>query len=292
MDTVIVFGAPRSGTTFLLRCLRGLKSTVCKSGTLVPTLVPHLAGRGADESVEQALPESLSRSFDAYLSSDYHSRFQALEYWWHAPFQLDRLRHVIRSGSRPLPERFVYKEPFFALSPELIVEGLPDAKIIYIYRDGRDVANSLVQSYDVLNDRELTHLRSAEMRLGRLCDDRHVPWWVEKKHDRKFMGSTQYVRAIWMWAYMTGRCHKGFSRLDTDGRLLQIQYEEFMHHPHEEGKRILRHLGVDRTTAFRQILDEAQTTSIGKYQARPEDEISDAENIAGEILSCMGYDIS
>ena len=176
MNTVLVFGAPRSGTTYLVHCLRNLKSTVCKSGTLVPTIVPHLAGsRPNDTHLNQALRESLFRSFDAYLNSEYHSRFEAMEYWWTAPRQLDRLSHVLRKGSRPRPKQFVYKEPFFALAPELVAAGLPDAKILYIYRDGRDVANSLVDSYDVLTDEKLTDLRSTEARLGRRHEDRYVP---------------------------------------------------------------------------------------------------------------------
>lgn len=283
MDTVVVFGAPRSGTTFLLRCLEGLRGTVGKSGTLVPTLVPHLAGFGSNDSTERMLRESLSRSFHAYLKSDYHSRFQALEYWWRAPVQFDRLQHVIRSGSRPLPHRFVYKEPFFALSPELIVEGLPDAKIIYIQRDGRDVANSLVESYDVLTDQELTHLRSAEMRLGRSYDDRYVPWWVEKGRDEEFMESTQYVRAMWMWAYMVERCHQCFSQLGAE--VLRIRYEELMCHPEEQGTRILNYLGAETAWSFRHHLNQARTTSIKKYKDRSKKEVKKAVNASSHILS-------
>lgn len=296
MDTVVVFGAPRSGTTFLLRCLRKLKSTVCKSGTLVPSVVPHLAGRGADEkSIERALRESLSRCFDAYLNSDYHSRFQALEYWWRAPFQFDRLRDVVRHGSRPLPNRFVYKEPFFALSPELIVEGLPDAKIIYIYRDGRDVANSLVESYDVLTDQELTHLRSAEMRLGRAYDEQYVPWWVEEGRDEEFIQSSPFVRAIWMWAYMAQRCHEYFPSIDASIRstqVLEIQYEKFMRSPHEMGDRILEHLGANHTRAFERHLDAARTSSIGKHEQRPWAERQVAEDLASSVLTALGYTLT
>jgi hypothetical protein len=96
----------------------------------------------------------------------------------------------------------VYKEPFLSLAPEFVFDALPDAKVIYIYRDGRDVANSLVESYDVLTDQELTHLRSTEMRLGRSYDERYVPWWVAEGRDDQFIESSPYVRASWMWAYM------------------------------------------------------------------------------------------
>ena len=72
----------------------------------------------------------------------------------------------------------MYKEPLFSLAPEFVFDALPEAKIIYIFRDGRDIANSLVASYDVLTDQELTHLQSSEMQSGRSYDHRYVPWWV------------------------------------------------------------------------------------------------------------------
>jgi len=289
METVVVFGAPRSGTTYLQGCLRGLRSTVCRSGTLVPTLVPHLAGRGGDKCTEQALRESLSRSFDAYLNSDYHSRFHALEYWWRAPLQIDRLDHVWRRGPRPRPRRFVYKEPFVALSLKLIAEGLPDAKIIYIYRDGRDVANSLVKSYDVLTDRELMHLRSSEMRLGRPYDERYVPWWVPEGKDEAFIESPPYVRAIWMWTYMVRRCRRYFRTLDTTDRLLRLQYETFMRNPERTGEQILDHLGASSTRAFRAQLKQAQTSSIGKHSRQSPKQIDAAIGVAGGTLTEFGY---
>lgn len=289
MDTVVVFGAPRSGTTYLQHCLRALRSTVCRSGTLVPTVVPHLAGRGVDDPTERALRESLSRSFDAYLNSDYHSRFHAMEYWWQAPLQIERLHHVLRRGPRLRPQRFVYKEPFFALSPQLIVEGLPDARMIYIYRDGRDVANSLVESYDVLTDRELTHRQSTEMRLGRPYDERYVPWWVPEGEDDEFIESPPYVRAIWMWTYMVQRCRRYFQALDAADRILQLQYETFMRNPEVTGEKILDHLGASSTLAFHDQLNQARTSSIGKHNRRSVQEVDAAVDVAGDALIELGY---
>jgi hypothetical protein len=174
----------------------------------------------------------------------------------------------------------------------LIVEGLPDAKIIYIYRDGRDVANSLVESYDVLTDQELMHRRSAEVRLGRPYDERYIPWWVPEGKDEAFIESPPYVRATWMWAYMAQRCHEYFSNLDASVRsaqVLKIKYEAFMQAPHETGERICEHLDVDHTRALDRHLDAARTSSIGKHEQRSEAERQAAEDLAGSVLSTLGY---
>jgi hypothetical protein len=206
-----------------------------------------------------------------------------------ALFQGRRLYHVVRKGKRPKPDWFVYKEPFLSLAPEFPLSALPDAKLIYIYRDGRDVANSLVESYDVLTDQALTHLHSPEMRLGRPYDERYVPWWVAEGRDDEFIESPPYVRAIWMWTYMVRRCNRYFSDLDAPDRVLKIQYEAFMRDPEPVGRQILDHLDRDSTRAFRRHLNRARTSSISKHTRRPSNEIDAAVEVAGGALSDLGY---
>ena len=98
--------------------------------------------------------------------------------------------------------RIVYKEPFFAFAPEYAYEALPSGRIVYIVRDGRDVADSLVRSYDVLTDEKLAGLGTTEAPLGRRHGRLYVPWWVEEGREGEFAVATPYVRAIWMWSAM------------------------------------------------------------------------------------------
>ena len=292
MEYVLVFGCPRSGTTYLHRVLRCLRRVEAKIGNFIPVVIPHLVNQNISQEQYRALCGSLPRAIDIYLSGEYNSRFRALEDWWTAPDQWARLKHVVRRGPRPRPNLFVYKEPFFSLAPELAFDALPEAKVIYIYRDGRDVANSLTSSYGVLTDRELTHRHSAEMRFGRAHDHRYVPWWVEENSEEEFVQCSPYARSIWMWAHMVEHCRAYFEDLDgsTSDRLLQVQYETFMEHPHETGARIFEHLGAEPTKASQRQLNRAQTTSIGKHrQQRSRKEIEAAEQVAGQALERLGY---
>jgi hypothetical protein len=170
-------------------------------------------------------------------------------------------------------------------------EALPDAKIIYIYRDGRDVANSLVQTYNVLSDEALTHLRSTEMRFGRRYDERYVPWWVDEGKEEEFISATQYGRAIWMWNYMVRRCGAFFESISTaaSDRVLCIRYEELVESPDTWGNAVCEHLNRSRTHAMTRRLGYARTTSVGKHRQRPESIVDEMESIGAEGLKDLGY---
>ena len=289
MDYCFVFGAPRSGTTFLVNVLSKLRETVGKSGQLIPVAIPHIASQNISRSVYRALATSIRQNIEGYLASSYHSRFRALEWWLDAPEQYERLRHVVRSGSRPRPKRFVYKEPFLGLCPELIVKSIPDARLIHIYRDGRDVANSLVSTYDVLTDKKLTHLREAEMLFGRAYDDRYVPSWVDPDSDEAFIESSSYVRSIWLWKAIVDRCRRFLEENGGEYECLELRYERLAQSPSKVGDEILEFFGCDETGAFRRKLATARESSIGKYETRNPEEVVNAEKIAGILLEELHY---
>ncbi|NNF57306.1 MAG: sulfotransferase [Rhodothermaceae bacterium] len=290
VQITLVIGCPRSGTTFLMRALNALPHTDCVTGLLLPVAVPHVVQQGLSPAVYDALAVGFERSIDAYLHSGrFHARRTALAKWAAAPSGLGDLARALRGRRRV--ERFVFKEPFLSLAPEFALDALPDARVIHLYRDGRDCAGSLVRTYDVLTDEQLSHLRGSEMRLGRRHDHRYVPWWVEEGHDEAFLASTPYVRAIWMWKAMAYRCHSAFSRPDVaaSGRVLHLRYEDLMRGPGVHGQRVCEHLGRTPSRAFLRVLREAHPRSIGTYRQRTPAEIAAAERVAGEALRRYGY---
>ena len=286
----IVLGVPRSGTTFLMRFLDALPDAECVSGDLLPAGITHLAGQSLPNNIHAALEHSFGCSLADYMTtSAYLSRWAAMRKWWTTGHKIRGLRFAA-AGIRT-ECMLVYREPFLAFSPQLAYNAVPTARIIYIYRDGRDVADSLVRTYDVLTDLKLQSLETNEALFGRKVDDRYVPWWVPVSEESEFLGATPYVRAIWMWRHMVAGCGAFFSRPDVvaSGRVLHVRYEDLVTDPLEEGHTILSHLGVKMTPRVRQHLKAAHPRSIGIHGRHCKATIREAERIAACELERLDY---
>lgn len=290
----VVLGCPRSGTTYLLSVLRAVPDFECVNGTLLPVAVPHVVNQDLDPDIYDALAVGFERAIDAYLHSGrYRSRAAAIKDWVRAPTGVSGLLDAL-AGEREVPSRVVYKEPFLGFAPEFVLDALPNSKIVHIVRDGRDCANSLRKSYDVLTDEKLTNLKGSEMRMGRKYDHRYVPWWVERGRDQEFIDSSPYVRAMWMWKEMVRRCHNSFfsaSSLQQNDQVLVVHYEQFMRHPKRVGEVILDHFGAAANSTVHRRLEQAHTDSIGKHRDRALEDIRSAERLAEEELRLYGYEL-
>jgi Sulfotransferase family len=273
-----------------MRTLEALPAAECVSGNLLPVGIAHLAAQELPDELSEALQRSFSGALADYMeSSTYRSRSAALRKWWIASRGLTTLRPAAQ-GVRT-ESTLVYKEPFLAFAPDFAYQALPNARLLYLYRDGRDVADSLVRSYDVLSDRKLLGLATNEVMLGRSIDDHFVPWWVAVGEETAFLGASQYARAAWMWREMVRRSQKFVERTDVtqSGRVLAVRYEELMSDSLAQGQAIVEHLGEPMPSRMRAQLEAAHANSIGIHSRRDATEIAEAEMLAGPELQAFGY---
>lgn len=286
----VVLGSPRSGTTFLMRVLNTVPEAACVSGIIFPAAMSQIVtSPSIPKDIYDALVVEFERSLTRYLDSGlFRAKAVALQKW---ASTRTGLMEALRGQWRP--SKMIFKEPFLSLAPAYVYEALPDAPIVHIYRDGRDCANSLIATYDVLSDDKLEHLRSTEMRMGRKVDHRYVPHWVEENEEAAFLSTSPYGRAMWMWRTMVRCCDEFFSRpeVQASGRVMLLKYEDLMHDPFTYGHQVAAHLGVKPTKRFDERLKTAHPRSIGKYKRRPARELAEALTIARPELERYGYDV-
>jgi hypothetical protein len=291
VERAIVVGAPRSGTTFLMGVLDSLASVESVSGNLLPVGIAHLAAQELPDYVREGLERSLRGALTDYLESGlYRSRSAAIRKWWVASRRPSSLPSAVRG--RRAEQTLVYKEPFFAFAPEFPLRAVPSAQVLLIVRDGRDVADSLVRSYDVLSDKKLATLDSNEVQFGRRTRGLYVPWLVPEADSAGFLDASPYLRAVWMWRYMATRCRELLTGSDVaSGRVLTVRYENLMADPIGEGEAIARHLGRQLSPSARKRLGSAHANSIGAHHRRPAAEVRAAEELAGDELRALGYQL-
>jgi hypothetical protein len=131
-NLVWIFGVGRSGSTWLLRMMSGDPRNVVWN----EPMVGQLFGR----FYEGAGKEHLARP--NFIMSDARR-----EVWARSVrnFVLDGARFIVPSGLGPKP-RLVIKEPNGSMGAPVLMEALPESRMIFLVRDPRDVGASTLDA--------------------------------------------------------------------------------------------------------------------------------------------------
>jgi Sulfotransferase family len=240
---VFVLGSPRSGTTFLAGALGSLSGLV-DLGEVAP--------------VKAAIPEL------ATLEPA------------HAAPRLQRILAVARRVGLVGAVRPVEQTPEMAFLVRSVPIAYPDAKVVHIVRDGRDVVCSLL---------EKPWLRREQQRT----DDAGLPYgsyarfWVEPDRREEFEHASDARRAAWVWrSYVTAARSAGVP-------LVEIRYEELASDPAVVGNALADALDV-APEALAHALGCAHRTSVGRFRTDlDEAQLADVEAEAGPLLDELGY---
>jgi hypothetical protein len=239
---VFVVGSPRSGTTFLADAIGSLPGFV-DLGEVAPlkAAVPELA----------LLPPGQA-----------------------AP-RLRRILAVSRRVGLVGAVRPVEQTPEMAFVLRAVPLAYPDARVVHIVRDGRDVVCSLLDK---------PWLRSEQA----ASDDAGVPYgaharfWVEPERRAEFESASDARRAAWVW-----RSYVMAAR--AAGGTLELRYEDVTADPEAIAVTLADHLGVavDPLTA---TLGRAHASSVGRYRSDlSAEQLAEVEDEAGALLVELGY---
>ena len=267
---VFIIGAPRSGTSLLYAILRRSRA------------LRHWPG----ESHE-------------IWEADYHPALRGWESNALGPEDIEpdaaaRIRRTffLVTGRR---RRLIDKTPRNALRVGFVNALFPDARFIYLKRDGRENVNSLINAW-----------RSPRYRTYELPEPHAIPgidprWWKFVlypgwRDDRE--GPVEVVCAR-QWVASNEHALRDFSDLDPS-RKIEISYEDLIAGPVDEVGRIMGFLELDYEEPVRAKAAETATTPInivtppeaGKWRRENPTEIAAIEPLIAPMMSKMGYDLS
>ena len=238
---VFVVGSPRSGTTFLAGAIGSL---------------PGLVDLGEIAPIKAAVAELAALPPEEAAS------------------RLRRILAVSRRVGLVGSIRPVEQTPEMAFLVRAIPLAYPDAQIVHIVRDGRDVICSLLEKRWLRREQEEV-------------DDAGVPYgayarfWVEPERRAQFESASDARRAAWVWrSYFTAA---------REGAAFEIRYEELVRAPARVGAELARHLDVP-AEPLGKALGRAHADSVGRHRTElTVEQLTDVEAEAGPLLRDLGY---
>lgn len=240
---VFVFGSPRSGTTFLAGAIGWC---------------PGFVDLGEVAPLKAAIPELV-----------------CLE----TPVAAARIRHIVDRTRRLATAgglRAVEQTPETAYVAAAVARAFPQAQLVHIVRDGRDVVCSLLE-------------RGWLSAGKRGADDAglgygaHARFWVEAGREEEFERASDARRAAWAW-----RRYVAAARAAAD-RAIQVRYEDLAADPRAVAARLARALDMsERPLAA--ALAAAHGTSVGRFRRDlTEAQLAEVEDEGRAELRAFGY---
>ena len=241
---VFVVGSPRSGTTFLAGAIGS---------------VPGFVDLGEVAPVKAAIPELVGLPTSE------------------AAGRLRRTLGMARRAGLVGSVRAVEQTPEMVYLVDAAMAAFPQARVVHIVRDGRDVVCSL--------------LERGWLGAGRAggADDAGLAYgveprfWVEPERRDEFVTVSEAGRAAWAWRRYVSAARSAATPP------FELRYETLAHGPDAAAEELATYLETP-VEPLVEALREVHTGSIGRYRSDLDDEqLADVVAEAGGLLRELGY---
>jgi hypothetical protein len=240
---VFVLGSPRSGTSFVARSIGS---------------VPGFADLGELGPWKAAIPTLIGADEQA------------------AAAELRRMLERVRRYGLVRGLRAIEQSPETAFVLPAALRAYPQAAVVHMIRDPRDVAASLVQK--------------GWLRAGRPGRDdvgeaygEHARFWVEPERREEFDDASEARRAGWAWRrYVT-------AARAAPSSTVEVRYEALAADPDTESEPLAAHIGAD-PVLLGESLRGMHAESIGRWRRNlTREQVDEVEAEAGELMQELGY---
>ncbi|EDY85642.1 conserved hypothetical protein [gamma proteobacterium HTCC5015] len=282
MNRLIIIGAPRSGTNMLrdvLTSLQGIETWPCDE-------INYIWRHGNVRYPSDEIPaDRATPAVQKYI----RGRF-------------DSIAH--KTGA----EVVVEKTCASSLRVPFVDKIVPEARYVFIYRDGIDATGSaklrwtarldipyILEKVRFVPKLDLPYyaLRYFWSRFYRLFSrDKRLAFWgpaLDNMQDILQKHTLDEVCAL-QWQRCVDQSEKAFSSMPAD-KVIRVRYEDFVQSPRDELKRVLdfmgREVSDDKIAA---AVSSVSAKSLGKgRQSLGEDQVRSLEKLVGETLKRYDY---
>ena len=264
---IFIVGAPRSGTSMLYAILRASSQLANWPGE---------AHEVWEADFHPALRGWSSNALDAA-----DARGEAGE-------RIKRAFYLV-AGSR---RRLIDKTPRNALRVPFVDALFPDARYVFLVRDGRDNVNSLINAW-----------RTPRYRTYRLPDPHAIPgadpnWWKFVLYPGWEADRTGPLEVVAAKQWVSSNDSAAVALEPLGGRARTIRYEDFVDDPEACTGTILHGLGLPYEDQVRAKARLARTKPInvvtppesGKWRRENPKEIAAIEELIAPTMERLGYD--
>jgi len=264
---IFVIGAPRSGTSLLFAILRS------------SSRLAHWPGEAHE--VWEAHYHPALRNWDSNVLDASDVTEQAAAYI--------KRQFLLIAGSR---RRLIDKTPRNALRCAFIEALWPDARYVFLQRDGRDNVNSLINAW-----------RTPRYRTYRLPEPHSIPgvdpaWWKFVLYPgwRADASGPLEVVCAKQWATCNEHALAATKTIDR-GRWIEVRYEDLVADPASSIGRVMERLELPYEDGVRRRAEATTTTPInvvtpperGKWRKENPGAIESVLPLLAPTMEALGY---